>query len=378
MNYSSHNKSRLDLQNALRGGSNHWKKPPRKKPPFKLIAGILVIAAAVFAICRFWPAGGCDTIEEAPPVQETPAVPAPPPPPPRVAPTLDYSRPLHSGDLSFPAKKDRAACSSTGATAGCLVDLTSGRVLWAKNPKKAVPIASMVKMMTMLLTAEELENNPDITLDTEIQVTDIVNTIAKTGIIYLDKREKFPLKTLLMAVTIKSANDAAMQLAEFLGGGDSAAFVDRMNSRAAELGMTNTIYYNACGLKEDGKNSLSSPADLVILAEEVLEHDILMDYAKIQHIRLPRPLPPGEIDLSTTNKLINPQWPGVDGLKTGFTNDAGSCLTVTCIRNGRRLVGVVTGYGSAKDRDRFCRSLLDWGYEKSAAIDAAEKKTPKE
>lgn len=362
------NKTKIDLQNALRGNSTHWKKPPRNNTPALFIFILVLLCGAVCALCFFTPSCSCETEEVKEEVQEVPAEPLPPPPPPRVAPGLNYTTPLQSGDLSFPARNNRAACSSTGATAGCLVDLTSGRVLWAKNPRKAVPIASMVKMMTMLLIAEELDNNPDLTLETEVQVTDVVNTIAKTGIIYLDKREKFPLKTLLMAVTIKSANDAAVQLAEFIGG-SADNFTAMMNARAGKLGMTGTVYYNACGLKQDGKNSLSTPADLVILAEEVLEHDILMEYAQIQHIRVPRPLKPYEIDLSTTNKLINPQWPGVDGLKTGFTNDAGCCLTVTCLRDGRRLVGVVTGFPTAAERDRFCRALLDWGYEKAAQLD---------
>ena len=282
---------------------------------------------------------------------------------------LDYSAAKY-GELDFPARDRRRASSSRGATTGILVDLTSGKVLWAKNPDKAVPIASMVKMMTVLVTLEELETRSDIDLSTRVQITGAVNTIPKDGVIYLDTRESFPLEHLLQAIVIKSANDAAVQIAEFIGGGDQQAFVARMNDRARSLGMKNTRYTSPCGLPVKGReDSVSSPADLVILAEELLHYPKVMEFAGIQHIQIPRPLPPGKIDLSTTNKLVNPRWEGVDGLKTGFTNAAGSCLTVTCLRNGRRLVGVVTGFGSAGDRDRFCRALLDWGYARAAELE---------
>ena len=170
----------------------------------------------------------------------------------------------------------------------------------------------------------------------------------------------------MKAVTIKSANDAAVQVAEFIGG-DVDSFVNRMNLRAQTLGMTNSHFVSPCGLPDKKKgNSLSCARDMVVLAEQLLEYPDVMRWSttKQDFIR------EGEKKtmLTTTNKLVNPRWPGVDGLKTGFINASGYCLTFSVLRDGRRIVGCVTGFKSARDRDRFSRKLIDWGYARAAAL----------
>ncbi len=307
------------------------------------------------------------------------ATPEPPPPParfrqtpsnPRFGQPFDRSQ-AKVGDLNFPGGGGRKPTSSADATSGILVDLNSRKVLWEKNPDKSVPIASMVKMMTMLLAMEGLEAHPEWNLNTPIPVTRIATKVPRTGVIYLDVRETLPFSDYMKAIAVKSANDAAYQMAEFIGEGDADKFIARMNSRARELGMTGSKFISPCGLPDRERgNSLSTAADLVKLSEELLQYPTVMEYTSLQTAELKRDLVPGgKTLLTTTNKLVNPRWPGVDGLKTGYIDESGFCVTVSCLRNGRRLIAVVTGYKTANDRDRFCRQLLNWGYDRAQELE---------
>ncbi len=244
------------------------------------------------------------------------------------------------------------------ARTGIMVDMNTRKVLWEKESDRSVPVASMVKMMTLLLACEELESNAKLTLDTPVPVTQAAAKIGGSQI-WLDTRETFPLSDLLMAVAIKSANDAAYQVGEFIGGGDMNAFIARMNRRAGELGMINTRFTSCHGLPIAGTpNSVSSAADMVRLGERLLEYPQLMTWAgtQVAYIRGDKTM------LSNHNKLVRPQYPGVDGLKTGFIDKSGFCVTVSALRDNRRILLCVTGFSSANERDVFARKLLDWGY----------------
>ncbi|MBQ4106608.1 MAG: D-alanyl-D-alanine carboxypeptidase [Lentisphaeria bacterium] len=317
-------------------------------------------------------------------------LPAPPPPPAEpqlVLPEVPhrYRQPSTAVNFAAPFRYDTAVDGtlrnlplSREARTGFLADLDTRHVLWMKDARRAVPVASMVKMMTLLLTFETLENNHDISLNTMVQVTPGATKVARTGIIWLDVKETLPLSSLLKALTIKSANDAAYQVAEFIGQGDVAAFVARMNRRAEELGMPGTMFISPHGLPGPNRtNSLSSAEGMVILGERLLEYPTAMEWTSTQQTSIDRPvLRDGHTILTTTNHLVNPRYPGVDGMKTGFTRDAGFCLTFTACRNGRRLMGCVTGFKTARERDSFCRKLLDWGFERTARIDAGQTEPP--
>ncbi len=249
------------------------------------------------------------------------------------------------------------------AKTGIVVDLDSRKVLWEKKADAQVPVASMVKMMTLLLAFEAMEANPEIRLDTPVQISREVLRVPRTGVIYLDPRETLPLSDLLKAVTIKSANDAAVQVA-ILFGGTHEKFIQMMNTRALELGMIGTRFVSACGLPDsDKQESVSTARDMVILGERLLEYPKILEWSQIQLDYIRKDSKP--FMLNTTNNLINPHYPGVDGLKTGFTNGAGFCLTFSALRNNRRIVGCVTGFPQAKQpggRDPFARKLIDWAY----------------
>lgn len=251
-----------------------------------------------------------------------------------------------------------APCESACGT-GILVDPARRKVLWAKAADRAVPIASMTKMMTMLLTEEAIQAGR-ISRETIIPVSVAAYRIGGSQV-WLDPKEAFPLSELLKAVAIKSANDAAFLIGEYLGNGDVTAFVTQMNRRAKELGMTRTTFYEAHGLGDDYKrHNVASAYDMVLLGERLLAYPEVIRLASTRVDTFRN----GKTELKNHNNLVYNRVAGVDGLKTGYTKASGYCVTVSCLRNGRRLLACVTGFKTAKERDAFCKALLEWGYTK--------------
>lgn len=258
-----------------------------------------------------------------------------------------------------------AVAGSSGARSGIIVDMESRRVLWEKNSTRPVPIASMAKMMTMLLVMEQLERRHDLTVDTPVAVTKTARDVPRTGVLYLAPGESFTIQELMIATAVKSANDASTLLAEYFGG-SVPVFVNMMNSRALQLGLRNTSFINPCGLPEGKRNSLGSAVDMVMLGEQLLQYPLLMEWCNLKSASIRS----GKTVFVNTNKLVNPRYPGVDGLKTGYIRAAGSCLTFSAVRNKRRIMGCVTGFKSSRERDRFCRRLLDWAYKQPGTVTA--------
>ncbi len=256
---------------------------------------------------------------------------------------------------------------SDKAKSGILVDLGTREVLWAKNPQEPTQIASMTKMMTTLVVFEEMEKSGGkITLDSPVKVSRAAMSIGGSQV-YLDPKEIFPLRDLMKAVDIKSANDAAYLVAEFVGGGDVMSFVTKMNERAKELKMPGTTFFNPHGLpgKTAATDNVSSPEGMAILAEHLIDYPQVMEWASTWIADFREKGSKGYVMLTNHNHMVpggKNECPGVDGLKTGFINRSGFCITVTCKRNNRRLVAVVTGFPSYKERDAFIKKLLDWGY----------------
>jgi D-alanyl-D-alanine carboxypeptidase (penicillin-binding protein 5/6) len=226
----------------------------------------------------------------------------------------------------------------------------------------------MTKMMTIMLALEELKRRPDINLDTPVKVSPAASKVGGSQV-YLDPKETFPLRELLKTVAIKSANDSSYQVAEFLGNGDVNAFVKKMNSTAAQMGLNQTRFYNPHGLpgKNSREDNRSCPEDLVFIAETLLEYPTAMKWASTWTDSFRPKGQKGWQLLTNHNRLVNGSCPGVDGLKTGYIKRSGYCITVTCKRNGKRMVAVLTGFppGHRRDRDKFAKQLLDWGYEKA-------------
>ena len=263
------------------------------------------------------------------------------------------------------------------ATAGILVDMDTNKVLWAKNPSKPVPIASLSKIMTIMLTYEiAMDNDSPYTLESLIPVTtEAINTEASK--VYFKKGEMFTLRELLVAASVRSANDAAHLMAQHLGGGKAETFIEDMNRRAVEIGMTHTTFRNAHGLpgKSKALDNQSSPEDVARLCLLFRTYPYLMELAGLRTAPFREKSSPDYILLQNHNNLLpgaTTASPGVNGIKTGFTNRAGFCVAASCERSGRHLLAVVMGFPSQLDRDNFVRVLLDWGYAK-IGVGAAKK-----
>ncbi len=238
------------------------------------------------------------------------------------------------------------------AGSAILIETTTGQVLYEKNPDNKVGIASITKIMTMLLVVEALEAN-EFTLDDTVPISNHAFSMGGSQI-WAEPGEIFTVDEMLKAVAVSSANDAAVALAEFVSGSEEE-FCRKMNERAKELGMENTNFVNACGL--DAENHYSSARDVSLMANELIKHPIIFDYTTIwvDYLR------DGQTQIVNTNKLLQ-SYPGINGLKTGTTSGAGVCLTASAQRDGLSLISVILGSDSSQERFSASKKLLDFGF----------------
>lgn len=233
-----------------------------------------------------------------------------------------------------------------------LIEETTGKVLYERDADIKLPPASITKIMTLLLTMEAIEAGK-FSLDTMATCSEHAASMGGSQI-WLEVGEQMCVDDIVKAVCIKSANDAAVVLAELVAGSEEA-FVAEMNERAAQLGMTNTTFKNASGL--DAEGHLSTARDISKMSQALMRHHKIFEYTKIWMDTLRG----GTTELVNTNKLIR-YYPGATGLKTGTTDGAGSCLSATAERDGLSLIGVVMGYPTSKERNAAAKKLLDFGF----------------
>ena len=235
----------------------------------------------------------------------------------------------------------------------CLIDQDTGTVLYEKNADQQMPIASITKVMTLLLTFEAIHDGR-LTLDTLVPVSEHAYHMGGSQI-WLEPGEQFTLDEMIKAICVSSANDAAVAVAELVGGSEQG-FVQMMNDRAAELGMTNTTFHNACGLDTEGH--LSTARDVAIMSRQILTTcPEVLHYTGIWTDTLRG----GATQLVNTNKLLR-RYNGITGLKTGTTSGAGVCISASATRDGLNLIAVVLGAPSSKDRFEAAATLLDYGF----------------
>ena len=237
--------------------------------------------------------------------------------------------------------------------AAILIDEDSGTVLYEKNADEQRPIASITKVMTLLLTFQALESGK-ISEDDFVPISEHAYSMGGSQI-WLKPGEQMTLGDMLKAICVSSANDAAVAVAEYVGGSEPA-FVQMMNEMAEQLGMTNTHFENACGLDQEGH--LSSARDVATMSREMLlHHTEVRDYCSIWTDTLRD----GATQLVNTNKLLK-SYSGITGLKTGTTSKAGVCISASAERDGLRLIAVVLGSVSGKERFEAATTLLDYGF----------------
>ncbi|MBR4287854.1 MAG: D-alanyl-D-alanine carboxypeptidase [Clostridia bacterium] len=244
-----------------------------------------------------------------------------------------------------------------------LIEQTTGQVLYANNQNEKLPIASVTKIMTLLLTMEALESGI-ISLDENVPISENAASMGGSQA-YLEVGEAITLHDVLKAVFVSSANDGAVALAEMISG-SVEGFVATMNEKAASLGMHDTIFYNPTGL-DDGDTNLSTANDVAIMSKALLQYDKIYDYTTIwiDSIR------DGAFGLSNTNKLIR-FYPGATGLKTGSTAKAKFCVSASAERNGLKLCAVVLAGESSADRFSAAKTLLDYGFANFAFYTPSE------
>ncbi len=238
------------------------------------------------------------------------------------------------------------------ASAYILLEKETGTILAQKNETERRPMASITKLMTVLLILEDIDSGK-ISLSDE--VTASANASAMGGSqIYLKENEVMDVNTLLKSILVASANDACIAMAEHLEGSEEA-FVTRMNTRASELGLSDTAYKNPHGLDEEGH--YSSAKDIATLSRLVLSHDLTKTYTGIWQEKIRN----DTFELTNTNKLIR-YYDGATGLKTGSTTNAGSCLSASAKRNGMELIAVVLNSPTGEMRFTDAKRLLDYGF----------------
>lgn len=237
-----------------------------------------------------------------------------------------------------------------------LMDADSGKVLLAKNESKRLPPASMTKLMTLILAAQDL-NEGKASLQDKVVASENAWKMGGSQI-YLEPGEEMTMEEMLIAIAVGSANDACVAVAEHLEGSHEA-FVERMNRTAKNLGLKNTHFVNAYGLPAE--NHYSSAYDMAVMARHALQYPKILEYSSIKEYHLRQ----GEFELFNTNKLL--WWyQGADGFKTGWTNEAKYCLTSTAKRDGLRLIAVTFASPETRGHFRDCMQLFNFGFARYA------------
>ena len=258
------------------------------------------------------------------------------------------------------------------ATSGLLMEQSTGEIIFEKEKDKQVAVASMTKMVAQTIILENIESG-------KIKWDDIVS-VSKNAAdmggsqIYLTAGEKMSVKDLFKGISMASANDATVAMAEYIAG-DEASFVKLMNKKVKELGLKNTTFKNCTGLDEEGH--LSTAYDMAIIARNLLNHEKILDFSSVYEDYL-RQDTENKFWLVNTNKLVR-FYDGADGLETGHTDAAKYCLAATAKKDGMRLIAIVLGEENSKIRNSEAMALLDYGFNtKKITIVKKKNKVVKE
>ncbi len=256
--------------------------------------------------------------------------------------TLFYAIPVNSAPEKFDAKSV------------ILMEASTGKVLYEDNADQALPPASVTKIMTLLIVMEAIESGKI----KEDDMVSVSNNAASMGgsQVYLEPGEEMSVDEMIKCVVVSSANDAAVALAEHVAGSEEL-FVEKMNERARELGMENTVFENTNGLDDSTNNHVTSARDIAIMSRELISHPKILTYSSIwmDTIR------DGTFTLTNTNRLIR-FYSGANGLKTGSTSKAGFCISATAKRDDMQLIAVVMGAPNRDTRNEIAKKLLDYGF----------------
>lgn len=266
--------------------------------------------------------------------------------------------------LSIPAHADTATGSAVGITAksAVLIEGSTGEILLAKDKDKELVPASITKIMTLNLIFEALDQGR-ISLKDEVSVSEYAASMGGSQV-FLEPNETQTVDTMIKCISIASANDAAVAMAEKIAGSEPN-FVKQMNAKAKQLGMKHTCFKNCTGLDDDIKSGhFSSAYDVALMSRElIMKHPQISRYSTVWMDTIIHKTKKGEstFGLTNTNKLVR-FYDGITGLKTGSTSKAKYCLSATARRNGMNLIAVVMAAPDHKVRFSEAQKLLDYGF----------------
>jgi len=260
---------------------------------------------------------------------------------------------------------NESAVPEISAPSALLMDYATGKIIFEKNPDEKLPLASVTKIMTMLLAMEEIEKG-------RMNYDDIITATAHAksyggSTIFLDEGEQMSVRDILKGIAVASGNDAAVAMGEHISGTEDL-FVERMNKRAGELGMKNTHFVNCNGLDADGH--YSTARDIAIMSRELMKHQDIFSFTSIWMDSLRN----GEFTLSNTNKLVR-FYEGCTGLKTGSTDKAKFCISATAKRGDMHLIAVIMAAETSKKRQADASSLLNYGFSTYSSENVIKKDT---
>lgn len=250
-----------------------------------------------------------------------------------------------------------------------LLEKDTGKLIFDKNAHEKLPPASMTKVMTLLLIMEAIDEEV-LTLDEMVRVSERASSMGGSQV-FLSEGEEMSVDDLIKAIAIASGNDASVAMAERISGSEEQ-FVQKMNERLKELALENTQFQNASGLPAEGQ--YSTAYDMAMIAKELLKYEHITEYTSIYEDYL-RKGKDNEFWLVNTNKLVR-FYPGADGLKTGYTEEAKYCLTATAERDDMRVISVVMGAETVKKRNQAISEMFDYAYnqyETTKIFDKGEK-----
>lgn len=249
-----------------------------------------------------------------------------------------------------------SVCASDFGVPSCiLTEASTGEVLYEYNPDEALPPASVTKIMTLLLVMEAVDDGR-LGWDEMVQTSEYAASMGGSQV-YLEPGEEMSVAEMVKCVVVSSANDAAVALAEKVAGSEEN-FVAKMNDRAKELGMTNTVFKNTNGLDDTVEGHVTSARDIAIMSRELItKHPKILEYSSIWMDTIRN----GAFGLTNTNRLIR-FYRGANGLKTGSTSKAKFCISATAERDGMELIAVVMAAETRDSRNEAAKKLLDYGF----------------
>jgi serine-type D-Ala-D-Ala carboxypeptidase (penicillin-binding protein 5/6) len=265
---------------------------------------------------------------------------------------VPFSANVHAEEKKTEAKGLELADDAKSAI---LIERDTGAILYQKNAHEKLPPASMTKIMTMLLIMEAIDKG-ELSYKEKVRASEYAASMGGSQI-FLEPGEEMTVDELLRGIAIGSANDASVAMAERIAGSEEA-FVKMMNKKAKELGLKDTMFQNATGLPAE--KHYSSAYDMAMLARELLKYEDITKYTRMYEDYL-RENTDKKFWLVNTNRLVK-FYPGVDGLKTGFTSQAKYCLTATAKKNGMRVIAVVFGASTPKSRNAQITKMLDYAF----------------